>query len=90
MHRANQAIEAATEGAKMLNLVEKYFKAAIINMSKDQRKACFKKLRYDDTAHEIKNISKEIHIFREFPGSPVVRTPCFHCRGPGFNPWSGN
>ena len=27
---------------------------------------------------------------REFPGSPVVRTPCFHCRGPGFDPWSGN
>ena len=28
--------------------------------------------------------------FREFPGSPVVRTPRFHRRGPGFNPWSGN
>ena len=26
---------------------------------------------------------------REFPGGPVVRTPCFHCWGPGFNPWSG-
>ena len=26
----------------------------------------------------------------EFPGGPVVRTPCFHCRGPGFDPWSGN
>ena len=21
----------------------------------------------------------------EFPGEPVVRTLCFHCRGPGFN-----
>ena len=20
----------------------------------------------------------------------MVRTPCFHCRGPGFNPWSGS
>ena len=19
-----------------------------------------------------------------------MRTPCFHCRGPGFNPWSEN
>ena len=28
--------------------------------------------------------------FREFPGGPVVRTLCFHCRGCGFNPWSGN
>ena len=24
----------------------------------------------------------------DFPGSPVVRTPCFHCRGHKFNPWS--
>ena len=21
---------------------------------------------------------------------PVVRTRCFHCRGPGFHPWLGN
>ena len=27
--------------------------------------------------------------WREFPGSPVVRTLSFHCRGRGFNPWSG-
>ena len=26
----------------------------------------------------------------DFPGSPVVRTSHFHCRGPGFDPWSGN
>ena len=26
----------------------------------------------------------------EFAAGPVVRTPCFHCRGPGFNPWLGN
>ena len=26
----------------------------------------------------------------DFPGSPVVKTPCFHCRGHGFDPWSGN
>jgi len=24
------------------------------------------------------------------PGSPVVRTLCFHGRGHQFNPWSGN
>ena len=23
----------------------------------------------------------------EFHGSSVVRTPQFHCRGPGFDPW---
>ena len=26
----------------------------------------------------------------DFPGAPVVKTPCFHCRGHRFNPWSGN
>ena len=25
----------------------------------------------------------------DFPGSPVVKTPCFHCRGLGFDPWPG-
>ena len=26
----------------------------------------------------------------DFPGGPVVKTLCFHCRGRGFNPWLGN
>ena len=29
-------------------------------------------------------------VVREFPGGPVVRTLRFHCRGPGFDPWSEN
>ena len=29
-------------------------------------------------------------VFREFPGSPVVRTPHSHSRGLGFNPWLEN
>ena len=35
----------------------------------------------------IKNIKDKK---REFPGSPVVRTQNFHCRGQGLDPWSGN
>ena len=27
---------------------------------------------------------------RKFPGSPVVKTWCFQCHGPRFNPWWGN
>ena len=27
---------------------------------------------------------------RDFPGGPVVKTLRFHCRGHGFDPWSGN
>ena len=26
----------------------------------------------------------------DFPGGPVVKTPCFHCGGHGFDPWLGN
>ena len=25
----------------------------------------------------------------DFSGDAVVKTPCFHCRGHRFNPWSG-
>ena len=32
----------------------------------------------------LKNIG-----FREFPGDPVVRTWCFHCRGPDSTPGRG-
>ena len=27
---------------------------------------------------------------RDFPGIPVVKTPCSQCRGYGLNPWLGN
>ena len=27
---------------------------------------------------------------RDVPGGPVVKTPRSQCRGPGFDPWSGN
>ena len=28
--------------------------------------------------------------FSDFPGGPIVKTPCCQCRGSGFNPWLGN
>ena len=28
-------------------------------------------------------------LFSDFPGGPVVKTPCFQCRGHMFNLWSG-
>ena len=28
--------------------------------------------------------------FRDFPGGAVVKTPHSQCRGPKFDPWSGN
>ena len=28
--------------------------------------------------------------FRHFPSGPVAKTPHSQCKGPRFNPWSGN
>ena len=36
------------------------------------------------------NVSSERNELKEFPGGPGAETPCSQCRGPGFNPWSGN
>ena len=33
-------------------------------------------------------ISKE--QYRNFPGGPVAKAAHYQCRGPGFQPWSGN
>ena len=33
-------------------------------------------------------IFKDLKIL-DFPGGPVVKTLRFHCRGHGFDPWSG-
>ena len=28
-------------------------------------------------------------MMKDFPGGPDVEMPCFQCRGPGFDSWSG-
>ena len=45
------------------------------------------KLRFKKNQAEKKKEKKQC---REFSGGPVVRALHFHCRGHGFNPWSGN
>ena len=35
----------------------------------------------------ISALTKEI---QNFPGGPVVKTPCFQRRGRRFDPWLGN
>ena len=35
------------------------------------------------------DVGLKITQMRDFPGSPEVKTPRFHWRGRGFNPWSG-
>ena len=36
------------------------------------------------------NLAKDGCVLWDFPGSPVVKTPCFYCRGCGFDPCQGN
>ena len=41
----------------------------------------------------VVQLLQEIKVFKtsdlgDFPGGPVVKTPCFHCLGHGFDPWS--
>ena len=47
-----------------------------------------------DIAHmwNLKKIYTKELIYKtgEFPGGPVVKTLHSQCRGPGFDPWSGN
>lgn len=43
--------------------------------------------RYDSQSCVFTNIKK---VLGNFPAGPLVRTPCFHSRGPRFSPWSGN
>ena len=39
---------------------------------------------------EIKEGGDRSRVLGDFPGSPVVKTLRFHCRGHGFDPWPGN
>ena len=40
--------------------------------------------------HLIQTYTMNISLTRDFPGGPMVKTPCFQCRGCRFNPWWGN
>ena len=48
---------------------------------------CLKFLQLAFCHQKKKNNSKIIiKLFSEFPGGPVIRTPCFHCRWHEFDP----
>ena len=40
-------------------------------------------------AQPLRSMDQTLHHC-DFPGGPVVKTPRFHCRGLGLDPWSGN
>ena len=60
-----------------------------VNSNKNHSTLHFKQVNF--MVHKLylnKAILKKLS--REFPGSPGVRTLCFHCKGHGLDPWSGN
>ena len=38
----------------------------------------------------VRKLFTENSTGRDFPGGPAVKTLRSQCRGPGFDPWSGN
>ena len=38
----------------------------------------------------ILQITSKMSIYGDFPGGPVAKTLHSQCRGPRFDPWSGN
>ena len=43
----------------------------------------------DGEANRLEIQTKESDLV-DFPDGPVAKTLCSQCRGPRFNPWSGN
>ena len=43
-----------------------------------------------DLKDRIMEITQSEQETGDFPGGAVDKTPRSRCRGPGFNPWSGN
>ena len=46
--------------------------------------------RREKAVEESNREPQKILKYRDFPGDPVVKTPCFRRRGHGFDSWSGN
>ena len=53
--------------------------------SYDKPRQCVKKQR-----HHLADKGLYSQSYGGFPGGPVAKTLRSQCRGPGFNPWSGN
>lgn len=53
-------------------------------------KKSLRKTNFEGTQVNYLLINLFKKVFQDFPGGLVVKTPCFHCRGSGFDPWSVN
>ena len=44
----------------------------------------------DEMKQKYSRVNGGVAVGENFPGGSVVKTPCSQCRGPGFDPCSGN
>ena len=68
-------------GSWILDMIWNFFMGMPTYILLGERICNFSKMIY---------VKKRLKISREFSGSPVVRTQCFHCRGPGLIPGRDN
>ena len=62
----------------------------ILIMPERPFKKSFRKINFEGTQinYLLTNLFEK--VFQDFSRGLVVKTPCFHCRGSGFDPWSVN
>ena len=68
---------------RLVRMVTTIHDASITSTGKEDRR----------TGHQITKptcILEYNKYMRDFPSGTVDKTPCSQCRGPGFDPWSGN
>ena len=68
-----------------LNEVSPMISTSYMRKLKHKKKRRINKRAQTMLIKHLKNISAW-----DFPGGPVVKIPCFQCRGHRFHSWSGN